>query len=388
MKVVIRDPETLELLRPSDVELYLRANHWEQLKRVPGEYASWEYRTPSKSPRKVLVPLDHEFGDYAQRIAEMLSTVAEVEERSQLAIYEDISRVGVDGIAVRSSHPASADGSIPVHEGARLVENAVELIEAAACSTVEPKAHFSARRPKQANEYTSLLRMGQTSRGSYIVNLYSPLRIPSDPKIIERQMSLPGMSEPDELPTGFGRKAVLTLARALQATTHAAAKPAENIEAFFEAVQEGVSANLLGAVIGLLGEETPRVEVAIRWSPRAAPPKTTPSLFTFKRSHLERIERAEELLRPRTHADEEITLRGHVIQLNRRSDLFEDRVFLQASINERDTKVAVVLANEDYRKAMKALEQRKELQCRGRLVQIGRSNQYKLDNPKDVEIVS
>lgn len=386
MKVVIRDPETLELLRPSDIELYLRANHWERLKRVPGEYASWEYRAPSKSPRKVLVPLDHEFGDYAQRIAEMLSIVAEAEERSQLAVYEDISRVGVDGIAVRSAHPNASDGSIPVHEGARLVENTIELVEAAACSTVESKRYFSARRPKQANEYTSLLRMGQTSRGSYIVNLYSPLRIPSDSEPSTRLIS----NDPDELSTGFGRKAVLTLARALQATTHAIEKPSatENTGAFLEAVQEGVSANLLGAVSGLFGEETPRVEVAIRWSPSAKPPKATPSFFTFERSHLEHIERAEELLRPRTLSDEEIILRGHVIQLNRRSDLFQDRIFLQTSINERETRVAVVLANEDYRKAIKAFEQRKELQCRGDLVKVGRSYQYRLDNPKDVEIVS
>lgn len=51
---------------------------------------------------------------------------------------------------------------------------------------------------------------------------------------------------------------------------------------------------------------------------------------------------------------------GHVVaQLDRTSEMFGDCIFLETIVNESKARVALMLWNEDYKKALLALVQRK-----------------------------
>ena len=78
MKARITDRKVFESLRPLDVVAYLRSEGW----ALAGYYAEsatvWK-----RQAQQVLLPQDSSFADYPRRLAEILDTLAEVENRSK-----------------------------------------------------------------------------------------------------------------------------------------------------------------------------------------------------------------------------------------------------------------------------------------------------------------
>ena len=188
------------------------------------------------------MPLQHETGDFALRVSEVLRTLEHVEQRSQLEILRDLRTSSSDLIRIRASASQTTTGSIPLDLGVRFVEEAREMMLAAACSAIDPRPYYATRKPVQANEYLSRVRMGQTERGSFVLTILSPVP--------------PGLRPPEPLdgvlPDPFERKVSQTLASGLLAARLAAQRAAVSgdVQPFREAVPRGVSANLCDALVG------------------------------------------------------------------------------------------------------------------------------------------
>jgi hypothetical protein len=116
------------------------------------------------------------------------------------------------------------------------------------------------------------VRLGQTERGSYIVTLLSPLG--ADPAEAERAGRLP-LADP------FPRRAVATLALALQAARDAAERTttgASGLEAFHQAIEAGVSANLCDSLARIGGRSRQGFGVSFGWAPAARAPDLPPAV--------------------------------------------------------------------------------------------------------------
>ncbi len=72
-------------------------------------------------------------------MGDLLRTLSMIEQRSQVEIFADLTTISADVIRVRASEPESADGTVSLVEGVMLVQEAMDMMAAAACATVAPK---------------------------------------------------------------------------------------------------------------------------------------------------------------------------------------------------------------------------------------------------------
>ncbi len=376
MNIVVRDVDLLGAIVPDHVKAYLKANGWAFVGRFPsGNAEAWKTIAKGGFEVKATVLTDRELGDFAERNFELLQTIAGAEGRSHLSIYEDIQRVPWDAVAVRSEHPASLDGSIPWREGVRLHDGVQGMLVAGALSTVEARPIHPSARPQPVKEYASQLRMGQTSRGSYIVNALSPLRIPSDPPL---QAPL----FPEHAPSpGFGRRAMDTLVDALEATRRAAQIGAKTLspDAFVEAVSQGISANLLESIAETVHDSEGRVHVSVRWSPLAARPSDAIHRVTFEPLEVRVIDSAGKHFRA-TYPELDVELEGFVVRVDRTTPRLGDIIALEAFVRGKVRRVALDLFGKGYEIAILALKLRNRVRFKGTLIKEGRG--FKLLGPQ------
>ncbi len=103
MKVAVQDTATLRTLRPLEVAAYLRAKGWREEADFSGKASLWLFEQPEGSAFDVTLPLRRSLADYTLRMEELLTTLASVEQRSQLEVLRDILTTTSDLIPL--SHP-------------------------------------------------------------------------------------------------------------------------------------------------------------------------------------------------------------------------------------------------------------------------------------------
>lgn len=90
MKVTIRDRDVLGSIPPGNLDTYLRIRGWQEVRKEENRFSIW-HKQDDRDTFEILLPLNSEFRDYPIRVAEMLSNLEIVEERSQLDILYDIA---------------------------------------------------------------------------------------------------------------------------------------------------------------------------------------------------------------------------------------------------------------------------------------------------------
>jgi hypothetical protein len=378
MKASIRDETTLSTIVPVDTAAYLRTHGWREAERTDLRCAVW-VKSLERDEFEVLLPLDRGFRDYALRMAELLATLELVEKRSQLEILRDISTTFADVIRIRSQHEGSKDGSLSLAGGVSLVENARDLLLAAACATVSKRAYFPTRKPDAAIQYIEKLRMGQTERGSFVMTIQSPVP-PALQGALFPQEDLPEAAEP------FERRVTKTLMRAIAALREAADESAAtgDIRPFREAVPLGVSANLCDALVGLQeGTDSDWLEIGMSWAPaRRMAEEAIRSSIRIPRDVSPVLQEAGRVFK-QVASFEEITLQGFVTDLHR-EDSRAGTITVSAVVEDRFRKVRIDLDPSDYDLAIAAHQKRLPVICEGDLVREGKG--YVLKNPRSFGI--
>lgn len=375
MKATIRDAATLAAIRPIEISAYLRATGWSQGSSQPNEWALWLSGGEQGAEVEALVPLNRRVRDFSARIADLLRALEVVEQRSQLEILRDLLTTCADVVRIRFVDSETGDGSIPLEEGAVIVQKARDMIAAATCAAISPRAYFHARKPNQASEYLRRVRLGQTEQGSYVLTIISPVAI----GMADRQ-HLFDVEEP------FERRVTMTLANSLRATKAAAqeATASGDFRSFRSAVDLGVSANLCDAIVGLSNPDHDRaLEVGFSWSrsrPVAAecvrevviPPDAIPVVAEAGRLFRETSDR------------EDFELRGPVVKLERPEGVELGRVTVYGFVDEQPRKVVLELTGAAYHAAVQAHDERTIVSCLGTLMREG--NIFRMTEPRAFSI--
>lgn len=178
-------------------------------------------------------------------MAEVLSTLADVEGRSQLEVLRDLQTTASDLVRVRAPSRGADDGTLPLDQAVVFVERSRDMMLAAACAAIDKRPVYAKRKAQQAMDYLGHVRMGQTERGSYVLTIFSPV----PPELRPAQETLFPV-EPEE---PYERAVTRTLMSALKALEGAARDAAVegNMTPFQAAVSQGVSTNLCDAVVAL-----------------------------------------------------------------------------------------------------------------------------------------
>ena len=139
-----------------------------------------------------------------------------------------------------------------------LIKCSADLVLAAACAAVAPKPVYRTRKPQEAVEFVSRVRLGAPEEGSFVVTLHVPV-----PPALQSAPS----DEPESQP--FERRSTLMLAESVVAARHAAERAGlgEGMEPFHAATAHGVSANLCEALAQLVaGDAVSELELLFGWA--------------------------------------------------------------------------------------------------------------------------
>jgi hypothetical protein len=366
-----------------DVLSYLTFNGWRAVSTEQG-FRSVLRLSVNGIESEAVVPLDTELDDYAQAIERIIETLSEVNKTSPLDVLHRIQSIGSDVIRVRAAHDSYADGTIPLEAGTALFEASRSMLIAAALATDDPRAAYRGSRPHQVDEFLRGARLGQTEQGSYVVTMRT--RIPPTLFNSSEQLNLDvELFEP--IPdTPFERRVTETLARALKATKDAIAASAasHSSKPFEDAIQSGVSANLLDSIVALT-EQTGAIEtdVEVGWSPTRIPDSSLQSKVRFLLSESATLKEASRILRDR-EPDDNFELEGMVVGLEAEDQTAPHIITVRAKVGSHLRKIRVQLNETEYLVAADAHVNYYVVLCEGRLVREGR--QYSLQVARNFRI--
>lgn len=375
MKVSVTDPVVLATVRPLDLAAYLRARGW-QPRSAETDLAEWELPTAG-GVVEVAVPKHPRWRDYARRVREVIAALSRVEGRSELLVLQDIAQTLRDVLRLRTVVEGRTDGTIPLEDGALLARSARGMMLAAACATHERRRAFHARKPQVAIDYLKGLSLGQTEVGSFVLTVISPV-----PPALAQPEGAPGAGPPE---TNFNRRVTETLTTALAAVRTAAdASVARGgVEAFEEAVSQGVSADLCEA-LALVREcsSVSELDLSVGWAAARPAAQSLPVRHEFSMDALEVIGEAGRTLREKSPLDS-FEVAGIVVSLDRPTDAFRGTAVVVADIDQQPRRIRIELSDEtDWKTANEAMHKRLVFRCQGELMREGKY--YVLRNARDL----
>jgi hypothetical protein len=254
---------------PRALKNYALSLDWKPVERINGDVGVY-HRSDSRA-HQVIVPEDMTLADYDEAIAEAVRKLAEFEGRPASEVLEHLLLPPADLLRFREVSPDAEAGNLPFDHAVRMINGIRRLLLSAAHSVLVPQAYHPRLSRSEAEELVSRCRLGQTERGSFVLNVACPL---------EPQLSLPGLeTEP------FARRVTSLLMGSLEALARAAdASRADDL--LDQTRNPGVSANLCESLL-LLRPQGDRaiLTVSAAWSRALLPASHEPS----QKVHLSQI---------------------------------------------------------------------------------------------------
>ncbi len=371
MKVRIQDREALMAISPRALSAYARAAGWSKAE----PYGNHSDIYVAEGHPEVILPRTQHLGDYAHIVSQLITIFARVAETDEISLYRDLTMSGWDVIRVRAMG-SEADGDVAVSAGLDLVRGAHDMLLAAACSLQGEKRLYRVGANREAQDYLSKVRLGQTEQGSFVVTLLSPVPFP-------RQQQLPfgaGITPDDPVE----RQVTQRLADALAATRQATESMArgEDSNVFYHAVSRGVSTNLCEA-LAMLIEPFSALDISLTWA-RTRPMATARTAIRFAQDSAPILRKVAQSFRDREpRLDEQLF--GFVRSLKREAQETDGTITLQAPVDGAVRSVAVVLNQTDYEQAIQAHQSKAGVSVKGDLERDGQ--RWRLLNPIIQEII-
>lgn len=381
MKVVIKDVDTLASLKPLEIAGYLRSKRWSETTDNERLKSKWTFINEKEEEFEIILPLVKAISDYAFLMNNMLNVLEIVEKRSQIEIFKDIQTHSADIYRIPVPTNGSIEGSLSIEDGVGIIKEIKNMIEAAACATIDPKAVFPSRKSPDVVDYMEKLRLGQTEFGSYVFTVYSR---------VTPAISLDGQAQlENDLTEPFSRNVAYTLTTALQKIKIAAEDFAlqGSSKSFEESIKYGVSANLCEAVCGIKSfyEDDASFELNVSWSPTRKVMKPVENKIVISSDSIPFIEEAAKILRE-SSPQESFKAIGQIVNLHREPNVEIGTVRMIAIIDEKPKKLTFNIGDPEYSKLVDAHRDKNLVICNGDLVK--EKNLYYLKNPNTFEIFS
>jgi hypothetical protein len=371
MRAGIRDSEALLAISPAALSAYARAEGWAR----NGAYGDHADVYAAEELPEITLPRTRRLGDYAHVVSRLIDIFAQVADMDEISIYRDLVTADRDVIRVRAAE--SNDGAVAVDDGLSLMQGASDMLLAAACSLRNPQPLYRAGANKEASDFMRRVRLGQTEHGSFVITLLTPVIPPP----------LQPSFDPDWTPDEDSGERLVTrrLADALETVRHATERTVGgDIDAFYEAVEHGVSANLCESLVTLI-EPFPTLDIGLTWA-RTRPMPSARSLVRFANDDAPIIREAARSFRDR-EPQPDVRLFGFVQQLRRDEEETDGTITLRASVDGQQTRsVTTVLSQSHYQRAIQAHSLKAPVVAEGDLERAGQ--RWHLRNPRITSIIS
>ncbi len=324
---------------------------------------------------EIIVPGTAALGDYEAVVIELINRFAVAEGRGELQVYRDLVSADSDVVRVRLPD-AEDDGSVFVDTGVLLFNNSRDLMMSAACAAWAPKRSYRAGKVRQADDYMSRVRLGQTEQGSFVVTLLAPV-----PPAIEEPLQT-SLFWPEVAEEPFERKVTRRLADGLDAAANAVESYnlGSGAGVFDAAIPFGVSANLCDAAAAL-SDRGDGFEVSVTWA-RTRPTPVRRWTRSFTRSEGLLFREVSRIFREKEPRPDE-TIRGFVVKLARQGAADDDGdVIIRAQVDDSLVSVRSRLEPQDYHVAIEAHDRHHLIEMTGTLERV--KQRWRLSGPTDV----
>ena len=366
MKVRISDEQDVASLTPRTIWLYLEGQGWQrQTEETPAAPDVWTLSTKDGT-YEVIAPSSRDTRDFAQRVAELLRTLAIAGDRSERDVLRELTTAAFDVQSVHT-HFSSPSGTAPLRDAANAFAAAHAMLSASTASLDRPQLMLPSRPPRRTSELMKRVLAGPTGAGSYVISIMVPVP-PLPPQ--DDLAHLHDESEP------FERTATKHLHGALVAARAAANDALDKgtvIDAFLSREELGISANLCKALADLAGEEAVGFDVHFSWTPYR-PVDGLESTISFRDATIPILRQASHELRTSLPKGE-VVIVGRVIHLHRETHHGNGRVTISGSVVgdtlRKSRRVWVNLAESDYELAIQAHHSSADVQVIGLLEQRG-----------------
>lgn len=357
MKNTISNPDALRSLSPWQITAYLKANGAVEHSEYMNKATIWLYRD-----KEILVPNAASFGDYPQRIADLLTDISEIENRSRSQVFEEIRNCHFDLVQIRNISPDTQDGTINLTQSVEFVALAHEMLLAAACSAASHKLSYPGKKPQDAEQFMRGVRMGQTAHGSFVLQILSPVI-----KKFTQQGTL--LEMPPELE--YENRVVPTLESGLSAMNHVAKELNEDndIGHFINAAKHGLTTNLCDAVTGMYEKLDPEaIDITINYSAnRPSHPQCSKTRIDSR--YIPLIREAVMTVKANQPREENDYLaRGPIINLHSENVDAGGEIIFRDLTSTKPRRLKVVLDKENYGAAAKAHGEQKFVEIIGNII--------------------
>src|SRR5438552_1675294 len=118
--------ELTRLVTPRSVRAYAEGLGWQPVEGINGKIAV--YRNPVDPLRQLIVPLDEQYDDYSDRIAEAIRRLAEFENRPAREILNHLLLPPADVLRFREASPNAEAGNLPLDHAVRMLDGTRKLL--------------------------------------------------------------------------------------------------------------------------------------------------------------------------------------------------------------------------------------------------------------------
>ena len=373
MRATVRDTEALKAVSPAALSAYARAAGWSKVET----YGDHSDIYSARERPEIILPRTERLGDYTDVVSRLIEIFSDAAETDELSLYRDLMTADRDVIRVRASE--NDDGAVAVNDGLDLLRGARDLLLAAACSLRHPRPLYRADSNREAAKHVQRIRLGQIEQGSFTITLLTPMVAPP------MQPAFGALADdwiPEDDPVE--RQITIRLTGALTAARTATERTVSGTgDAFFDAVGQGVSANLCEALVTLI-EPFPTLTVSVTWA-RTLPRRTARETIRFGRTDVPILREAARSFRNR-EPQPDARVFGIVQRLKRDEAETDGNITLRASIDGRNQSVAALLEQFDYERAIRAHQAKAPIVMEGDLERIGQ--RWRLLNARVVDIIS
>ena len=360
-------------LRFTELQAYLRNTGWER-QDIGRENIALFHKHSGAEIFEVVLPLSRDFGDYNERIIDVLETIAFVEDRQVDQVLTDLTLDPGDVVRFRVVSNDTVGGTISFLEGFNLLESAKKALFTTACDLIKPEKYHRRLALKGAQQFIEECRLGQTEKGSFVASIICPF-VNQSPE--DRAQRLTIFNDSNDLSTSFTRMVTRRMMWALSTVKFAIARGEAQRIVDLEGT-ETISANFLESILELNAiKESTRVEVMTSWSALALEGGAIAEEISLGRDYVPVLETIVNRIRPAETGVEDLFV-GRISMTKADPDPHtrtDGEIILNYIMGDEEkvSRARVTLRAGDYERACEAHLRGQIVKIRGRLMSSGRS---------------
>ena len=237
MKKHVLDEKMLQSITPVQISSYLQSRGAYKTGERLNKVIIWQY-----NKEEIFMPLGIHSSDYVGRVANVLSLLEKIENRSQVEIVEDICHSDFDVIRIINKDVLQETFICSMD----CMRYACDLLVASACSAVTYKSSYSGLLPQEAERFMKNILFGG------LENFVLRLLVPAENEFESYEQSV--------IPTFESGLQALQLAAQQSVLDH-------KLSRFITAIPQGVTSNLCDAITNMYDSVQPKhIEICISYS--------------------------------------------------------------------------------------------------------------------------